>query len=296
MSDVGAKPQQVRLRRFTLEALETRLVELPAPGADELELPGADWLPPDLHRLAIHPSGVAQVVEAERRGRPARVPLFNGRALSFRSAPLVTHGDCASFGPSVSAMFLATEHLDPELEARLAEDLSARAVYADALEEAGDPFGNALALAGPEGAPPPWVLNEVKLPLLELDATWRHGFVEQAQVSLLEAPLYPAGLLRVLHLRVFCVARSLTVRIDVANAVDHPLDPRLAAHLPTSLREFQLILGLREAALREDVDRLLEQVRIRCPGIEATVAIDPSRADPSVARMHLNLRGRSWSR
>jgi len=76
-----------------------------------LKLPGA-WLPTDTHALTVWPGGVAQVELTGFRSRPARVPLFNGRALSFRSAPQVAHGDCVSFGPSVSATFLAAEHHD----------------------------------------------------------------------------------------------------------------------------------------------------------------------------------------
>ena len=286
------RPKVVRVKRYALEGVQTRLLELPSESS-VLVLPGADWLPHEAHELEVDAEGLAQVVATDLRARPARVPLFNGRALSFRSAPKLAHGDCVSFGSSVSASFLAAECYDPGLEARLADDVDARAVYADALEEAGDPLGEAIALAGPDGAPPSWVLHETRLPLLEIDVSWNAGFAEQAQVSLLESAVYPAGILRVLYARVFAALRSLTVRIDVARAIERPLDARLAAHLPPSLREFQLIVGQREAPPRDEVDALLNRVRERCPAVEATVTVDPSRAEPSVERMRFNLRGKS---
>lgn len=285
------RPKVVRVKRYSLEGVDRRLLELPVESG-ALSLPGADWLPGDVHELEVDADGGAQVVATDQRGRPARVPLFNGRALSFRSAPQVAQGDCVSFGATVTASFLAAEFHDPALEARLADDLEARAVYADALEEAGDPLGEAIALAGPDGAPPSWVLHETRLPLLEVDVSWKSGFAEQAQVSLLESAVYPAGILRVLHARVFAALRSLTVRIDVARAIERPLDERLAVHLPASLREFQLIVGQREAPPRDEVDALLDRVRAQCPAVEATVTVDPSRAEPSVERMHFNLRGK----
>ena len=285
------RPRLVRVKRYSLDGLETRVLELPETGV--LSVPGEQWLPIDVHALEVDAEGVAQVTVTDQRARPAKVPLFNGRALSFRSAPKVAHGDCVSFGASVTASFLAEEAGDEALEAQLQEDVQARAVYADVLEEAGDPLGEAIALAGVDGAPPSWVLHETRLPLVEVDVTWSAGFADQAQVSLLESAVYPAGILRVLHARVFSALRTLTIRIDVARAIERPLDERLAAHLPSCLREFQLIVGQREAPLRQEVDALLSRVRAQCPAAEATVTVDPSRAEPSAERMHVNLRGKS---
>ena len=69
------RPRLVRVKRYALGGVETRLLELP----DQLPLvlPGADWLPVDLHELEVGPDGLAQVVATDQRGRPARVPLLN---------------------------------------------------------------------------------------------------------------------------------------------------------------------------------------------------------------------------
>ncbi len=283
------RPKWFRLTRQSFDQPASVLV--PWGEGESLVLPPLEWLPGDVHRFEVDSTGAGAVSVTEQRRRPARVPLFNGRALSFRSTPRVAHGDCVSFGEDVTATFLDAEVHDAELEARLGVDEAARAVYADVLAEQGDPFGEAIALAGPTGAPPSWVLHETRWPGVEVDVEWRHGFADEVYVSLLDASVFPSGIMRVLNARVCGVPSSLTLRIDVAHSVTNPLDQRLALHLPTSLRVFQLVLGQRDAPARVESDRLLDAVRRRCPRVEAAVMIDPTRAEPSAERLRLNLRG-----
>lgn len=289
---MNSRPRFIRVRRYSLDEVESRELEMPLD--EPLILPPLEWgwLPHDVHQLVIEPDGDVRPLATDFRARPARVALLNGRTLSFRHKPQqVRHGDCVSFGQAITAEFFTTEHHDEALEAALNSDAAARAVWADALEEAGDPLGEAIALAGPEAQPSAWVLNATRLPMLELHAVWKAGFADEAQVSLLESAVYPGGILRVLGSRLFCALRSLTVRIDVARAIEYPLDARFAKHLPPSLREFQWVLGQRESPLRSEVDTLLAAVRARCTNVEATVAVDPTRAEPSAERIRLNLRG-----
>lgn len=289
---MNSRPRFIRAKRYSLNGAEARELEMPT--GQPLILPLLDWgwLPTGVHQLVIQPDGDVRPLATEFRARPARVPLLNGRALSFRRMPQrVTHGDCVSFNQAITAEFFTTEHHDPALEAALSTDAAARAVWADALEEAGDPLGEAIALAGAEAEPAAWVTNSTRLPMLELDAAWKAGFADEAQVSMLDSAVYPGGILRVLGSRLFCALSSLTVRIDVARAIEHPLDARLARHLPRSLREFQLVLGQRDSPPRSEVDALLAAVRAQCSNVEATVAVDPNRAEPSAERIRLNLRG-----
>ena len=147
-------PRFIRLRRYSLDGVEAHELEMPLD--DPLALPRLDWgwLPDDMHQLFVAPNADVRPLSIDFRARPARVPLLNGRTLSFRRQPQrVTHGDCVSFGAAVTAEFIATEHHDEALESALSADAAARAVWADALAEAGDPLGEAIALAGADAEP-----------------------------------------------------------------------------------------------------------------------------------------------
>lgn len=295
----SAPPRQVRLTRYALGGCETRVVDLPRGRRVTLpvDVVPAGWLPPHLHALELDPSGVGRPLYTEKRARPARVPLLNGRALAFRSKPKLQHGDCVSFGESVTATVLeAAEAHDEALEASLDDD-AARAVYADWLEEQGDPFGLAMAGAGSDGPPPDWVLHETRLPLLEVQATWRRGLADSAELQLLDPDLFPVGLLRVLHARVFGFLRALTIQIDRARFIrGEVLPPALVEHLPVTLRELRLVLGVLEPPLKSAVAELAQAVRARCPLLvtpnEQLVTSDAARASTSMELLLMNLRAR----
>ena len=74
------------------------------------------WLPNDMHQLFVDPNADIRPLSTDFRARPARVPMLNGRTLSFRRKPQrVAHGDCVSFGAAVTAEFFTTEHHDEAL-------------------------------------------------------------------------------------------------------------------------------------------------------------------------------------
>ena len=290
-----AAPGWAKLTRYALEDFATTCVALPDGVVRlPLDLVPAEWLPPALHMLELDPDGVGRPHYVESRARPARVPLLNGRALSFRSTPRLVHGDCVSFGEPVATTLLdAPEARHPGLEAALGRG-DGRSVYADWLLERGDPFGEALARAGAGGEPPEWVLHETRLPLLVVDASWRRGFADELEVALNDPATFPAGLLRVLHARAMLAVRTLTVWVDGARFVQAPLATSLAAHLPAGLERFELVLGQEEPPEAQAVAALEAAARARCPGLAAgpVVRIDPTRAVPNMELMLLNLRSR----
>lgn len=116
------------------------------------------------------------------------------------------HGSVMSSGTALYVFMEHPEARHAELEAALPRDAQAAAVYADWLEEQGDPFAAALkpqllAARGPAGL---WWMEGFERHGA-VTVTTKHGFVREAVVGPIQSSDLPSAVHRLCHLRA-CVA------------------------------------------------------------------------------------------
>lgn len=231
-----------RLRRLEPAWFASRLV--PLPDEDGEVLVGTD---PD--------AGV--VLQAGERSEARHARLFRERGLwrlepfsidsvlngsrIAKPPPILQHGDLLGFGASREGLgdedlFVFEDRADvrlPELEAAVAQapgDEQRVRVWADALQEQGDPFGEHLAraVAQAPGSPDPWLdglWREVSHGLLELE--WRHGLIRAATLrsnGRLEAQAWPFTLSRLFALRVAFTLESLVIDLPGLQSEELPME------------------------------------------------------------------------
>ncbi|MBX7098099.1 MAG: FHA domain-containing protein [Myxococcaceae bacterium] len=179
---------------------------------------------------------------------------LNGARLQPSS--LVQDGDLLQLGQEALTFEDRVELVPQALEEAVAaapDDADRWRVWSDALQEAGDPLGEAVARAmgGVEASPDRWLdglWREVGQGVLELE--WRHGMIRRAVVrsnGRLEAQLWRLTLTRLLALR---AARFLETLVVDAGALVGPealsgvalqaLGSALVAAAPRALRRLEL--------------------------------------------------------
>lgn len=122
------------------------------------------------------------------------------------------HGSVMSSG---SALYVFMEHPEarhPELEAALSREAGAAEVYADWLEEQGDPFAGALKpeLAKERGPAGLWWLEGFER-TGAVSTTVRNGFVREAQVGAIPATELLSTVHRLCHLRACLALERLVI-------------------------------------------------------------------------------------
>lgn len=185
------------------------------------------------------------------------------------------HGSTMS-APSVDFVFMEhPEARHPELEAALGAAPGPVAVYADWLEEQGDPYAGVLnpALLAERGPAGLWFLEGFER-TQQVTATLRHGLVHELLLSGTPEEELPSTLLRLCHLRA-CVALERLV-IDARRLVHRELrwESLLRARVwqrcpwPRALR--QLVFLAPDA--RRPAEGLLADFRARLPAVEVSVS------------------------
>lgn len=162
------------------------------------------------------------------------------------------HGTTTSSGAADFVFMEFPEARHPELEAALGSGPGAVAVYADWLEEQGDPYAGVLnpallAARGPAGL---WFLEGFER-TQQVVATLRHGLVHELELRSLPEEDFLSTLHRLCHLRA-CVALE-RLRIDARRQVHRELrwERLLRGRMwtqcrwPRSLRELVFVVDAR---------------------------------------------------
>lgn len=122
------------------------------------------------------------------------------------------HGSAISSGSAVYVFMEHPEARHAELEAALPGDPNAAGIYADWLEEQGDPFAAALKpeLAKARGPAGLWWMEGFERSGA-VTVTMRDGFVREAQVGPIHADQLLSTLHRLCHLRAFVALERLVI-------------------------------------------------------------------------------------